>query len=51
MDLTFYDEDSRYNSGFMGLLCLISINTRYVHIIPIKNKSAQHITDLFRELL
>ena len=50
-DLTFYDQYSRKNKGYIGLLVVIEIPTRLVYIELIKNKKSDEIAYKFESIL
>ncbi len=49
-DLTFYEQYSKKNKGYIGLLVVIEIPTRLVYIELIKNKTGSEISEKFDEI-
>jgi hypothetical protein len=45
IDLTFYEQYKKANSGYIGLLTIIEITSRYLFCYPIKNKTSNHILE------
>lgn len=51
VDLTFYEQFSRKNKGYIGLLVCVEIPTRLVYIELIKNKTAAEVASKFENIL
>ena len=50
-DQTFYEQYTRKNKGYIGLLVVIEIPTRLVYIELIKNKKSNEICDKFTNIV
>ena len=42
---------SKFNKGFIFLLCVIDIYSKYVWVIPLKQKMGVTITNAFQKIL
>ena len=42
---------SKYNKGIRYLLCVIDLFSRYVWVIPLKNKKGESIVEGFKKIL
>ena len=42
---------SKFNKGFIFLLCVIDIYSKYVWVIPLKEKKGVTITNAFQKIL
>lgn len=51
IDLTFYDQYKSQNKNYIGLFTAINIVSRKAYAYPIKNKSQQEITRVFKKFL
>ena len=50
-DLTDMQLISKFKKGFCFLLCLIDIYSKYVWVVPLKDKKGVTITKAFQEIL
>jgi len=41
--ITFYEQFKKFNSGYIGLLTLVNINTKKAYVYPLKSKSSEEI--------
>jgi len=51
MDLSFFNQFSKSNSGYSILYVFININTRKLYVYPIKNKKKPSIEEAFNKFL
>lgn len=51
VDLADMSKSSRHNGGVSWLLVLIDSLTKYLHVIPLKNKSAESVNPAFRDFI
>lgn len=49
IDLLFYQADSKYNKGYIGMLLCIEISSRKAFAYPIKNKSLSTMIDVLQQ--
>ena len=42
---------SKFDKGFRFLLCVIDIHSKYVWVIPLKNKKCNTISNAFQKIL
>ena len=51
VDLADMQSPSKYNKGIKYLLCAIDVFSKYVWVVPIKDKKGVSIVDVFQEIL
>ena len=42
---------SKFNKGFRFLLCVVDIFSKYVWIVPLKDKKGVNVVDAFQKIL
>ena len=51
IDLTFYDQYKKFNSGYTGFMTVININSRFASCYPFKTKSSNEIYELINKFV